>query len=121
MGAAKSRKQARDDVSENGCCHDLTATNELSRVYWPGLPDQVSPNASLPRSAQPALTQWPSATALLSREVTPELTAPRLSTHPHHFADFSKAQGDDVAVVELALRRPARDSHISFCALTNSR
>jgi hypothetical protein len=27
MGAAKSRKQARDDVGENGCCHDLTATN----------------------------------------------------------------------------------------------
>jgi len=41
MGAAKSRKQARDDVGENGCCHDLTATNELSRVYWPSLPDQV--------------------------------------------------------------------------------
>ena len=41
MGAAKSRKQASDDVGENGCCHDLTATNELSRVYWPSLPDQV--------------------------------------------------------------------------------
>ena len=41
MGAAKSRKQAGDDVGENGCCHDLTATNELSRVYWPDLPDQV--------------------------------------------------------------------------------
>jgi hypothetical protein len=27
MGAAKSRKQARDDVGENGCCHDLTAKN----------------------------------------------------------------------------------------------
>jgi hypothetical protein len=27
MGAAKSRKQARDDVGEDGCCHDLTATN----------------------------------------------------------------------------------------------
>ena len=27
MGAAKSRKQARDDVGENGCCHDLTATS----------------------------------------------------------------------------------------------
>jgi hypothetical protein len=27
MGAAKSRKQARDDIGENGCCHDLTATN----------------------------------------------------------------------------------------------
>jgi len=49
MGAAKSRKQARDDVGENGCCHDLTATNELSRVYWPSLPDQVSPN--IPREA----------------------------------------------------------------------
>jgi hypothetical protein len=46
MGAAKCRKQAGDDVGENGCCHDLTATNELSRVYWPGLPDQV-PSMSL--------------------------------------------------------------------------
>jgi hypothetical protein len=27
MSAAKPRKQARDDVGENGCCHDLTATN----------------------------------------------------------------------------------------------
>jgi hypothetical protein len=27
MGAAETRKQARDDVSENGYCHDLTATN----------------------------------------------------------------------------------------------
>jgi hypothetical protein len=43
MGAAEPRKQARDDVGENGCCHDLTATNELSRVYWPSMPDQVSP------------------------------------------------------------------------------
>lgn len=25
--AAKSRKQARDYVGENGCCHHLTATN----------------------------------------------------------------------------------------------
>src|SRR5690242_15582639 len=39
--AAKTRKQTGDDVGENGCCHDLTATNELSRVYWPSLPDQV--------------------------------------------------------------------------------
>jgi hypothetical protein len=27
MGAAKSRKQARDDISENGYGHDLTATS----------------------------------------------------------------------------------------------
>ena len=27
MGAAKSRKQARDDIGENGCCHDLIATS----------------------------------------------------------------------------------------------
>jgi hypothetical protein len=27
MGAAKSRKEARDDIGENGCCHDLTATS----------------------------------------------------------------------------------------------
>jgi hypothetical protein len=27
MSAAKSRKQARNEVGENDCCHDLTATN----------------------------------------------------------------------------------------------
>jgi hypothetical protein len=47
VGAAESRKQAGDDISENGCCHDLTATNRLSRVYWPSLPGQVP--RSLPR------------------------------------------------------------------------
>ena len=32
MAAAEARKQAGDDVGENGYCHDLTATNSLSRV-----------------------------------------------------------------------------------------
>jgi hypothetical protein len=27
MGATKRGKQTRDKITENGCCHDLTATN----------------------------------------------------------------------------------------------
>jgi hypothetical protein len=34
MGAAVTRKQAGDDVGENGYCHDLTATNSLSQVCY---------------------------------------------------------------------------------------
>jgi len=52
MRAAKSGKQARDDVGENGCCHDLTATNELSRVYWTSLcRTKFRSNAALCREA----------------------------------------------------------------------
>jgi hypothetical protein len=49
MSAAKPRKQARDDVGENGCCHDLTATNELSRVL---LAELAGPSPlNIPREA----------------------------------------------------------------------
>src|SRR5690242_10598603 len=73
VGAAKSRKQASDDVGENGCCHDLTATNELSRVYWPSLPDQVL-SMFLTAAKHPSRAPLASATnkdgSPLSREVT---------------------------------------------------
>src|SRR5262245_19310572 len=97
MGAAESRKQARDDVGENGCCHDLTATNELSRVYWPGLPDQVSRiflSAAKPSAARGTPDERHERGRGSCCHDTLRLvdaTGPRASLkHPHHFAKSAK-------------------------------
>ena len=140
MGAAVTRKQAGDDVGENGYCHDLTATNSLSqvcyyeftvrvqllRVYRPGWAHQVSRilhsaakhcDAHRPHRRAPRLGRGSCCHEKL-RLV--DVAAPRLPNTPSSLRR-QRDYGDEVAVVELALRPLVRDSHISFCALTNSR
>jgi hypothetical protein len=147
MGAAKSRKQAGDDVGENGCCHDLTATNSLSRLHChrftvtrlpAGRPRPSSSKVARRREALRIQALWRASrrgrgSSFVTRSCVlrtfascgllrlADLAAPRMPKHTLITSQRQKDYGDEVAVVELVLRPRVRDSHISFCALTNSR